>query len=152
MLRRVALRIVQRFWRMQRGLTLGVRGIIIDGDGRIVLVRHTYMPGWTFPGGGVEFGETLEAALDREIEEEAGIVRTGPAILFGVYSNHDLFPGDHVAVYLVREWRQARPAAANHEIAEVAFFSPDKLPADITAGAQRRLDEWLQQRPQQSTW
>lgn len=152
MLRWVALKIVQRFWRLQRGLTLGVRAIIIDADGRIVLVRHTYMPGWTFPGGGVEFGETLETALDREIEEEVGIVRTGPTTLFGIYSNHAVFPGDHVAVYVLREWRQAHPPVPNREIAEVAFVAPDQLPADLTAGARRCIEEWLEQRSRQSHW
>ncbi len=47
-------RMMQLYWRWQRALTLGARAVVIDAEGRILLVRHTYMPGWTFPGGGVE--------------------------------------------------------------------------------------------------
>ena len=152
MLRRAALKIVQRYWRLTRGLTLGARGIVIDAEGRMLLVRHTYMPGWTFPGGGVEYNEAIESALDRELDEEVGVTRTGPATLLGIYSNHVAFPGDHVAVYVIRDWRQTRPATPNREIAEVGFFAPEQLPADVSPGARRRIEEVLGKRPLQSGW
>ena len=61
------------YWRWARGVTLGVRGLVIDKDQRIFLVTHTYAPGWQLPGGGVEPGETMAEALARELVEEGNI-------------------------------------------------------------------------------
>jgi 8-oxo-dGTP pyrophosphatase MutT (NUDIX family) len=56
-------RILHTYFLMSRGLTIGVRAIVRSDDGKFLLVRHTYIPGWHFPGGGVEKGETAERAL-----------------------------------------------------------------------------------------
>ena len=152
MLRRVTAKVIQRYWRMTRALTLGVRGIVVDGEGRVLLVRHTYTPGWYFPGGGVEFGETVEAALRRELLEEAGIGLTGPAELLGIYANFDLFPGDHVLAFAIRAWEQTRPLAPNREIAEAGFFAISALPDGATAGTRRRIAELAGQASVQAMW
>jgi 8-oxo-dGTP diphosphatase len=62
---------------------VGVGGVILD-EGKVVLIRRRYEPlkgEWSLPGGGVEVGETLEAAVAREMEEETGLrVEVGPVI------------------------------------------------------------------------
>jgi 8-oxo-dGTP pyrophosphatase MutT (NUDIX family) len=145
-------RLFQHYWRWSRGLTLGVRALVIDDEGRILLVRHTYTDGWNLPGGGVEFGESLDESLARELDEEGGIILEGPAELVGVFDNRALFPGDHVAIYVVRNWRRPRVPTPNMEIAETRFFPPDGLPDTIVPGARRRIEEMRGTRAPQAVW
>jgi 8-oxo-dGTP pyrophosphatase MutT (NUDIX family) len=99
----LALPAIQAWHRWRRGLTLGVRGVVTDADGRVLLVEHTYTPGWYLPGGGVERGETAEAALAKELLEEAGVVVQGRPALVSVHDNRAGFPGDHVLIYRVSD-------------------------------------------------
>ena len=123
-------------------MTLGVRGVVFDAAGRVFLVRHSYVPGWYFPGGGIETGETAEGALAREILEEGGIRLDGPAELFGLYLNRSLSARDHVALFVCRRWTQAhQPVVPNAEIVECGFHPPDALPDGTTDATRRRLDE-----------
>ena len=140
-MRKVLLRAVQPFWRMRRGMTLGVRGCVIDAEGRILLVKHSYQPGWHFPGGGVEWAETAEAAVIREVREETGVDVTGPVQLHGLFSNVAHFPGDHIAVYVIRSWRRPVVPGPNAEIVATAFHAAGALPSDTTPGTRRRVAE-----------
>ena len=90
--------------RLSRGKTLGVRVLAVDAEGRVLLVRHTYLPGWWLPGGGVDRGETLEAAAVRELREEAGLIAVGRPRLLSAHSNERFFPGDHVVLFRVDAW------------------------------------------------
>jgi ADP-ribose pyrophosphatase YjhB (NUDIX family) len=127
-----------------RPMTLGVRGLVIDADGRVLLVRHTYVPGYYLPGGGVERGETMIGALARELSEEANITFDEPPSLFGVYLNSRVSARDHVALYVVRAFRQEGPRAPDHEIAEADFFALDALPSETTRATRARLAEALE--------
>lgn len=126
--------------RISRGKTLGVRILAVDGEGRVLLVRHTYLPGWWLPGGGVDRGETLEAAAVRELREEAGLIARDRPRLISAHSNERFFPGDHVFLYRIDAW-ETRERKSSQEIAEVAFFPLDALPPDLNRGSRARLEE-----------
>jgi 8-oxo-dGTP pyrophosphatase MutT (NUDIX family) len=145
-------RLLHHYWRFSRGLTLGVRAIVIDGDGRLLLVRHTYVAGWHLPGGGVEPGETAVAALARELVEETGAEITAPPQLAGVYFNGHVSKRDHVLVYVVRGFRQPVPPPPNREIAALGFFALDALPNDTTAGSRARIAEIMLGTPARDRW
>jgi 8-oxo-dGTP pyrophosphatase MutT (NUDIX family) len=125
----------------RRRLTLGARIAIIDDMGRIYLIRHTYAPGWQFPGGGVEPGESAETAVARELTEESAYALTARPELVGFYFNPSLTNRDHVAFYRSRHFEVARSFAANSEIAEFGWFMPDAVPPDTAASARRRIAE-----------
>jgi 8-oxo-dGTP pyrophosphatase MutT (NUDIX family) len=134
---------LQRYWRVSRGLTLGAQACVLDASNRVLLIRHTYRPGWHFPGGGVEKGEPVELALIREVQEEAGVIVQGRPKLFGLYDNQRLFPGDHIALYVVRSWTQPVVPPPNREIAEQGFFAAGNLPSGLNPQTGLRIREIL---------
>lgn len=127
--------------RFRTGHSFGVRTLLVDGDGRVVLVKHTYIPGWHLPGGGVELFETAEDAARREAAEEAGVTLTGPLTLFGLYGRFTAGYSDQVAVYVGRAWTIV-PPAPNSEIAAVTVAAMDALPEGTSAPTLRRLAEF----------
>ncbi|GEO15521.1 NUDIX domain-containing protein [Microvirga aerophila] len=149
-------RLMQRglhtYWRFSRGLTLGVRGIVRDRDNRVFLIRHTYVPGWHLPGGGVETGETALEALGRELREEACIRIDEAPQLCGVYFNAKVSRRDHVLVYLVQDYTVLGPKQPDREIADAGFFPLDALPDGTTQATRRRLAEAFQGAPLAQTW
>ena len=139
---KVASVLVQQPWaRISRGMTLGARVAVLDAEGRVMLVKHTYSNGWILPGGGVERGETLVAAALREIREEAGIIGESP-VLHGMFSNEPIFRGDHVACFVVRKFSRIA-WKSDFEIAAAQFFPVVDLPETTTGGTRRRLAEIL---------
>jgi ADP-ribose pyrophosphatase YjhB (NUDIX family) len=145
-------RLLHLHWRFSRGLTLGVRAVVIDAAGKVFLVRHSYVSGWHLPGGGVEAGETLPEALARELAEEGGIVVVPTPPLHGIFFNPVDSPRDHVAVFVVRIFRQDAAPPRSREIAECGFFALDALPAETTPGTRRRLAEVLEGAPIAAKW
>jgi 8-oxo-dGTP pyrophosphatase MutT (NUDIX family) len=127
--------------RVRDGMTLGAQGAVIDAEDRVLLVRHSYRPGWFFPGGGVDRGEALETALARELEEEVGVTLTGPPLLHGVFANFASFPGDHIVLFVVRHWRRRDGYFQKGEIDEARLFARDELPETTDRGTRIRLAE-----------
>jgi 8-oxo-dGTP pyrophosphatase MutT (NUDIX family) len=150
--RRSLQRLMHAYWRFSRGMTLGVRAAVLDGDRRVFLVRHTYVAGWHLPGGGVEPGETAVDALRRELEEEARLELTGEARFHGIYLNLAASARDHVLLYVAREFRPLAAGPRNVEIAEAGFFPLDALPTGTTRSTRARLEEIASGRPPAATW
>jgi ADP-ribose pyrophosphatase YjhB (NUDIX family) len=140
------------YWRFARGMTLGVRAVVLDGAGRVFLVKHSYVNGWHLPGGGVEVGETFGDALRRELAEEGRIELQGEPVLHGIFFNSHASRRDHVAVYVIRHFRQDRLPEPNREIVACGFFETGALPTETTAGTRLRISEVLEGRPPISTW
>ena len=139
-------------WRLTRGMTLGVRALVIDEAGAVLLVEHGYMPGWHLPGGGVEHCETVGDALARELAEEAAVRATAAPELFGLYSNFELMRGDHVALYVVRAFEPIAARPRRYEILRTGFYAVDGLPDGTTPGTRRRIDEVLGGRAPAAAW
>jgi ADP-ribose pyrophosphatase YjhB (NUDIX family) len=133
--------LVHFYWRFARAATLGARAMVIDGQGRIFLVKHSYVDGWHLPGGGVETGETLLTALARELAEEGNIQLAGPPVLHGMFFNARVSRRDHVAVFIVRDFRQDGMPVPNHEIVEHGFFALGALPPDTGRATRARIAE-----------
>ena len=148
---RLRLKVQRPIHRWRRAMTLGARTAVIDENGHFLLVKHTYSPGWIFPGGGIESGENAMDAAIREIREEAHVVAKGPMTLHGVFSNHAEMRDDHLIFYILRAF-DVLPFKASLEIADARFFAADALPPTTTGGSRRRVEEILGRRPVSAEW
>ena len=146
-------RLFHLYFLLRRPMTFGVRGLVYDADqNSVFLVRHTYVPGWQLPGGGVEVGETALEALKRELLEEGAIELTGPPSLKSVHFNRRSSRRDHVAFYRIDSYRQSAPKRPDREIAEAGFFPLDRLPAGTTPATLRRIAEVFDGAAVSSDW
>lgn len=140
------------YWRLSRSLTVGVRGLVLDTEGRVFLVKHSYVDGWHLPGGGVEKGETLLAALARELREEGNIELNAPPVLHAIYFNRRISSRDHVALYVVRSFQQTAPPKRNHEIVAHGFFAVQDLPAETSRATRERIADVITGRTPAEMW
>ena len=122
-------------------------GAVFDAEGRVLLVKQTYMPGWRLPGGGVGWGEPPELAVLREMTEEVGL-SGGTASLFGLYTARAGIATHLVALYRITGGQIAfRP---NWEVREIRFADPAAAAArghrsghKAAAGGTRRIGETI---------
>ena len=149
--KRFLVRVLHIYFAVSRGMTLGVRAACFDEAGRIFLVRHTYVPGWHMPGGGVERGETAIEALLKEMREEGNLEAVSAPELFHVYFNTRISRRDHVLLYRV-DVRQSADRPADREIAECGFFQTEALPDGTTEATRRRIAELRGEVPPTHHW
>lgn len=129
--------------------TVGARALVIQND-QILLIKHTYLPGWCTIGGGVDQGETGLQALKRELKEEVGIdLQEEPSIL-GFYHKNQKKWDDYIILYVCKKF--TRTETYSREILESKWFSLNDLPSDITPSTKSRIEEYLGHRPLSDTW
>jgi ADP-ribose pyrophosphatase YjhB (NUDIX family) len=132
-------------------LVPGVRTLVFDADGRLLLERQKLFGSWALPHGCVDVGESALAAAIRETEEEVG-VRILRAELFGIYTDPKYsvtYPnGDEVQTFtiafLAHEW-EGTPRPDGDEVLEVGFFSLDRLPDPIYEIHRETIEDFRRQ-------
>lgn len=127
-------KILQRYWRTSRGLSLEVRACAQDAAGRTLLVRESDQVPWRLPGGRVARGETAAKAVQRWLAREGGLEITADPRLYSIYPGQGPRHCDQVALYLALSWRETpqdsdQPARATGM--RRAFFSAGGLPQEM---------------------
>ena len=123
------------------GRKLGAAAIVLDRDGRVLMVRHTYgRLNWEIPGGASEPGESVVRTALRELHEEAGVDASAES-LAGIY--YDADDDAHHFVFRCRLADGAEPAPASDEVSDCRFWPPDALPRPISDFTVRRIQDAL---------
>ncbi|MBN1305070.1 MAG: NUDIX domain-containing protein [Anaerolineales bacterium] len=129
-------------------LMVGAAVLILDSQGRLLLMKRTDSGCWGPPGGAVEPGEVIEAAARREVREETSLQVSGLS-LFGVFSGPELFyeypNGDQVynvtIVYVTQEWQGQ--VQADEEHSTWRWFSMDEIPVDLSPPIRPVIDRYV---------
>lgn len=138
---RVMYPLARLWWTVRAPVRIGVRGIVLDQEGRVLLVHHSYgSEGWGFPGGGPGRRERLADTIVREVREETG-VHCRVERLQGIYDSFHEGKSDHVALFVCRAGTESLPRPASPEIVACGFFRLDDLPPQASQGTRRRLAE-----------
>lgn len=135
---------------VKRPKTIGVRGLPITPEGRVVLVRHSYIGGWYPPGGGRGPDEDPAEAMVREMREEIGMTSHGEVSRLGEYEHISDFNRDTISFFIVRD--VVFEPKLSLEIEAVGAFAPDALPADVSPATARRIAEWRGEAPVSTRW
>ncbi|MBV9372683.1 MAG: NUDIX domain-containing protein [Alphaproteobacteria bacterium] len=131
--------------------TRGVKVMVFNGAGEILLIRNSYGDRGAFllPGGGIGFGESPEAAAVREVREEAGVPvhRLAPLARYASAAE-----GKRDTVFLFRGETDSVPEADGREVVEARFFALDSLPPRVSAATLRRIAELRGERARDGRW
>lgn len=128
----------------------GVNAVVEDEEGNVLVVRHSYLPHWHLPGGGVNPGEPPKKAIVRELEEEIGLLDYDPPELMGIFTRKLVWIGNVIALYRVRNAKFK--FKRNVEVIEMKFVDPKNLPEGIAPGTKRRLLELANSTPASHYW
>jgi 8-oxo-dGTP pyrophosphatase MutT (NUDIX family) len=113
-------------WFFSRPLTVGVYGIPLTPEGKVVLVTLSYAEGWRLPGGGVKADECFREALLRELREEIGLTAHTSIELVGEFMHRPDFRRGEASLFIVRG-AQYQPRWCL-EVAKTGEFELDALP------------------------
>jgi 8-oxo-dGTP pyrophosphatase MutT (NUDIX family) len=132
---------VRRFLlRVLRIRTRGVKVMVFNARGELLLVRNSYGKSHLFvlPGGGIGRREEPSTAAAREVREETGL-EVGALELVGLYFS--AAEGKRDSIHLFRGSADGVPRPDGVEVDEAAFFPLDALPAATSAATLRRVAE-----------
>lgn len=139
------------YWWLARPTTKGVRAVLTNEKGEVLLVKHKYTDGWYLPGGKVKKKESDIDALHRELGEEVGTTNLEVLEKLGEYVNHQEYKKDTISVFVARHLDKLTPKK-HFEIGEMGFFDVEKLPEKTSPGTKRRIEEFLNKKPKQEIW
>lgn len=144
-------RVRRRLWRVLRLRTRGVKVMLFDETGALLLIRNTYGSTDLFvlPGGGIHRFETPAAAAAREVREELNCAALD---LVFVSTHVTTSEGKRDTVHLFRARAGGVPRADGVEVAEARYFSLDLLPDTLSPATARRVEEHRGLRPVGEAW
>lgn len=147
-------RFVLRYYnRLFRPRTLGVRVLVRNGEGQILLVHHRGSKQWYLPGGGVKSQESLKEAASRELREETRLHLLPNSLkLFGAYTSHIGGKRDTVILYTAHVKQTHIVKKTCLEILQAGFYPIDALPLTISAGTKRRIEELTNNQKETDRW
>lgn len=122
--------------------TVGAAAYIVEGEGRVLLVKHAYgHRNWELPGGAGEVHESPVETAVREVKEETGLTVVARHMTGCCYApeNETL----HFVFWCEQEEPRAIPRADGVETSACAFWSPDALPRPISDWTVRRIQDAL---------
>ena len=127
-------------WRLLRPRTRGVKVMLFNADGEVLLVRNSYGASDLFvlPGGGVRPWEQPSRAANREIREELGCSVENLALISTHFTSAQ---GKRDTVHLFEGRLSGTPKPDNFEVVEARFFPLDDLPESLSPATARRLAE-----------
>ncbi len=139
--RDAALSVLTIWWRLTKPCTVGVRGLVLNDAGEMLLVRHSYGGrNWFLPGGGHRGAESPDEALVREMREESGL-EVAVTRLIGVYFYAGGYKRDHIYIFACQVV-VGGVRRTGGEIADIGWFAPDALPENLMLGMARILADW----------
>lgn len=141
----VAHRVLLYYFRLTRPVVLSVRIMLVD-DGNVLMLKHTYMPDWFFPGGLVDRHETPLEAAKREAFEEVGVVCNSEPKFLGVFSFIGQFQNDSIVLFACDDYSRGEQVD-KWEIEEIQTFPLTDLPSDVWPGTERRVAHYLSGEP-----
>jgi len=149
---------MQQLYQMRRWLfrrlrlrTRGVKVMLFNGRGELLLVRNSYgnRAAWLLPGGGIRPFEAPAKAAARELKEETGLAADRLALRS---VHHSEAEGKRDTVHLFTATANGAPKPDGREVEEARFFALEALPDATSPATRRRIDEYQGKREIGTGW